>query len=258
MMKQSEEREYYRLWFEYLRESDDYREFCDWGRQKRKNPNIKVPRKFRKDKHGWAPRILFTYFQFRNIYVATFDQWWDEYYHEHAENLRLWEKKNSIEDLRDYLEKDIKWGLDGINKLDDPELTKQRLANYLARCVTSTGHRSDKLLLIVDPRANLTDVLEPRLRELVEKFRKEQSARKKSRTNFEDLENYLRIYRLWKRYVKEKGPGQRGGWKKIMAEMNISRGGDLEHQRRYYQQCKQKAAKIIKNAEKGIFPGDYQ
>lgn len=54
MAKKSNKKEIYRLWWEYLKRSEDYKEFCEWFREKRKNPDIPIPDKFKSSKKGPA------------------------------------------------------------------------------------------------------------------------------------------------------------------------------------------------------------
>jgi len=74
-MSRKEEKEVYRVWWEYLKRSEDYKELCLWFRGRRENPDLHVPDKFKNKASKSIQPIDSTYRKFFHIHEHSFDEW---------------------------------------------------------------------------------------------------------------------------------------------------------------------------------------
>lgn len=114
--RKADPKEVYRLWYEYLKRSADYEEFCNWIRENKPQefsvlpsfspstteahfnfltdtipykPNPPLPEHFRKKSVGNTGKqtryFASLYLNFRDIYKIPFEEWWANYIKYYAE-----------------------------------------------------------------------------------------------------------------------------------------------------------------------------
>jgi hypothetical protein len=242
-MKKNDVRRKYKLYYEYLNASDNYRELCEWDRKRRRNPKLKVPKKFRRQKNGKLPPIVKTFIRFRNVCDAPFDKLWDEVYSKEADKRKSVREERAIRDLRGdlllFFDQFLhEYFIQNYSQFGS-EFNRNDLVNFLMEWMeNSYGHR---LLLVVNPTANIEQELKPKLSSLVKDFRKEHKMNQKKLgkiPNLEQLESYLRVLQLRKQKMK---------WREINQEFGFSM--------RHIYNFPKLAKRYIKLAEEGKLPG---
>ena len=79
-----EQKEFFRLWFEYIRRNEIYKEFCEWYRESQKHENFPLPEKLKNLPPTGVDPSLFSRLKpyirllstFSDVYVVSFDDWW--------------------------------------------------------------------------------------------------------------------------------------------------------------------------------------
>ncbi len=73
-------REIYSVWYEYLKRSADYKEYCEWERSGKKQPMPTKIKKAMKTQPIPIPKEWHNYgmLGFGDIYETDFEQWWEE------------------------------------------------------------------------------------------------------------------------------------------------------------------------------------
>lgn len=97
MVEENRKKRRERLKWEYLKRSDDYRELCEWHREKAKNLKLVLPDKFQPATGHLQDikPINLTYAKYKNIYITSFDTWYFDYYGKDGEDNPL----GSVDDL---------------------------------------------------------------------------------------------------------------------------------------------------------------
>ena len=251
-------KEIYRLWFKYLKRSENYRKYCEWEREKKKNLILSIPEEFRNEQGRY---LDFIYSNFFDVHTSSFDEWW-EWKTEH-EKLReeIRSPDRSIQDYTNFINEEIQKLVDDFKYYEGRDPTLEEFINSFVQRIENNA----KLYLIVDP-VERTEILMDRFKRIIREKKKEPSVKRlelfwretdeilKSRIEFDNLKVYLRVYDLRKQKIK---------WQNIMldeeiARINKDRSVENENDRRLFQLYRQKAERIIKNVEEGYFPGDYQ
>jgi hypothetical protein len=75
------------------------------------------------------------------------------------------------------------------------------------------------------------------------------------RPRLDELRLYLEVYDMWRSKVRDRKPGDPGGWYQIINHFAPDQNG--EEVDRQVKRYKEKAARIIGNVERGVFPGPY-
>lgn len=257
----------YRLWWEFLKRSDDYREYCEWQREKRKNPETPPPEKL--VQKGFDPEghpFVFIYGLFLDVHARkirgrpyTFEVWWEK----NEPFLSGIHDRNGSESVRDYSSRAHDHIQSLIKKTSDSQGREPSLAEFQTRFVRElqTG-MPPRLYLEVDLTETEAGPLVRQFNELLTSLR--ESPRIRFWKNFSDdrtwptskltlleLKRYILVYDLWK-----KG--------KSMPEIVMKVG--TESQKKHYsdpnvhavfREDLAKAKAIIKNVEQGAFPGFY-
>lgn len=236
------EREYYALWWEYLKRSPDYKKFCKLHSAKKQ---YKGPMKLFNQ--------FFLNFKFMgDVHRFDFDDWWQNWQKDRMTSpSKIWPAEDVIkEDIKktiDYL----KWG-----KKRKPTLEKFS-QHFLQDVIPDPLYFYVKIpligLSINEIKNQLFPILESKKKSALVKsiamYTSAYDAKSPlSRLRPGELRRYLEVYDM---HIND-DPERHQKFKKMkpeyIAAKSIRRGyfSDLE-----------KARRIIKNVEKGIFPGKY-
>ncbi|HBR17149.1 MAG TPA: hypothetical protein DD725_06025 [Deltaproteobacteria bacterium] len=267
------EERFYRLWIEYLKRSEDYKEFCEIIRKKRKNPSLPIPDKF---KHS-GTRYPANGYRFGDIFDKrwTFKEWWK--YHkkkaafhngypvEYYCARRILQIKGEfipndiVEDYAEYFQRDMDICIQQFkfyNKRKEPTLSefKECFLYHLKQ-----GHLSQYITIRIDPRRETTEDILKQVKKIIREKRKEPQVRKReydfiahlkpsTRLRLDELEKYLKVYDLKEKELKPK---------EVIKSINPNDDTNNEAVQRAYRDFYDKAKKIIWFTERGIFPGPY-
>ncbi|MBM2833774.1 MAG: hypothetical protein HW406_935 [Candidatus Brocadiaceae bacterium] len=270
--EEENESKIYRLWWEYLKRNDDYKEFCDFVRKNRKGNTIGYElfgnfQKLKGDKLNVNQKYgkfilhpLFTnYIRFTDVHTNDFEKW----YIRHENNLER-NRNDAVEafDLTEKINSNVDERIKAF-KMDhnDEEPTVQDL-----REISISDYMNTPIYLKIRICApNTTDDLLRRIGKILKEKRCDPKIRRERAKDYclkfsstivkdnyirpGELERYLRVYDLDKQglrmadIIKEIDP------KKENTDVNV--------QRAFYQDLK-RAKNIIENVGLGVFPGDYQ
>lgn len=266
------EKECYRLWIEYLKRNDNYKDFCNTLREKKKNPSLSIPEKF---KHLVYPA---NYYMFGDIHNKhwTFEKWWKLYkerasFHDdfpvesYISRKILGVKdefipKGIVEDYADHLQSDIDVCIEQFkfyNQGREPTLNEFRelFLNEL-----KGGQLCKYITIRIDPRGKSTQDILNQIRKLIKEKRKNPKIKQgeykfihflkpTTKLRLDDLQKYLNIYDL------RQQPGIKP--KEIIKRINPEDDADNLEVQRAYRDFYQKAKRIIEFVETGRFPGPY-
>jgi len=264
----NDQKEFYRLWFEYLRRSDDYKEFCEWYRASLKDESLPLPGKFITLPPGANPYIMLLS-TFSDVYSTSFDEWWER------QKVRLEQVFKNREPGpvgEPSLEDDLDRCIDAFKQSEGREPSANELKTNFLQFLK---RKSDETLLL-----SVDMTYEPKaIKDGFDKWLKSNGVKKKiadakpwkwlkanrykkptRKGGFHMLQKYLEVYDLWEEKVQNKKTGDPGGWDQIIH--HFEPGWDLNGDHRLsklkvYQDYKRKAKNIISNTERGYFPGDY-
>lgn len=246
-----EEKEIYKLWYEYLKRSDDYKEFCLWMRKKRKNSSLPVPEKYRKNKHGGTHPFVFTFLRFHDVHKNSFEKWY-KYHKEIRRNIRNSRTPKGINNYSDFVGYDINRCVGSFKRREGREPTIQELKNSLANLMKKEKYA---LWLMVSPVGREIKELTRQFAEIIKKHKDETCSQElqykrnlelTSKRRIKEMENYLKVYELRSTGLK---------WMSTTAKIF---GGYTKDRQREVMRYYSKAKKIIKNVERGVFPGKYE
>jgi hypothetical protein len=74
MSKKINEKEIYRLWWEYLKRSEDFKNFCDWFRKQKGGIKSNLPENTVLYKDGKAHSFTFLIQAFNDLHTISFDE----------------------------------------------------------------------------------------------------------------------------------------------------------------------------------------
>ncbi|MBL7175276.1 MAG: hypothetical protein ISS66_05560 [Desulfobacteraceae bacterium] len=274
-----DQKELYRLWFEYLKRSDDYKEYCEFVRLKIANPFLPYPDKFEGGGDSMAHKRLFfqnVYKMFFNVHEINFQKWWQH------RNEKIAFEQNSpsgglIEELRttiifDYLEgllnveDGLEYCISNFAELEGREPTARELKDCY---VGNLKDNPEIMLLMVSLNFEPKDIKKA-FDQIIESKKQEFANLKPGRwitvyrnkkptgkPRIDELQKYLDVYDLWKEKVQNRQPGDPSGWDEIIQHFEPGRTVSNDGDRRVYLRYKQNAEKIISNVEEGYFPGEY-
>ncbi len=247
----------YRLWWEYLRQNPNYKELCDWWKKKRETPNLSVSKKFKKDKHGSVPPIVSTYMSNGDIHSFSFDEWWE--YKKKA--IELTSKRRASQTIRNYseiVEYDIRKCIHFFKHREGREPSLKELSTELAQFL-ETRKTCVRLMVGLDQK---TDIITNHFKKTIRDLKKDEWVKQyaewsnkrhlpTSRIRYDELQRYLEVYKLSLKGLKIKDIIKKIGTK---SQQKNSNDADVQ---RTYRAALAKAKRIIKNVEKGFFPGNY-
>jgi hypothetical protein len=221
---QENKKEVYWLWCEYLKRSQDYKEFCEWF-EKRRKKKIRLPEKFRKDPvTGNASKEFLTFIHFGNVHKVSFNEWWAEF-------------KRKL----DYYKTDEGNTPKRIEHLSD--LDKKRYPEYIYLKVRIEGEDPEDL------RQSFTKIINEAKKKIERRIILYRKYRKTTtRVHAPELRKYLSVYDMRQKDMK---------YEDILKHTRPKPKGDIADQIRQLKSFNAKAKTIIKNVERGLFPGPY-
>lgn len=262
-------KEDYRLWFEYLRRSNNYKLFCSARREK--NPSIENPL-WKIDKErilkypephlpetGLYHYLVKNYVVFGDIFTySTFNKWWNDRKEYIRKQIYFFSSKGVV-DYGDKVEIDIDSFIALFKMENDREPTLQEFRNGLVNSIKNSGYLYLRVNVVNHSWDNLknqvhdlvkTQIKKPIVREVGLRHKRHSSKYFSSvfgKIRRDELEKYLQVYDLREKDKK---------WLDI-AETVLPSNADQETKRREVLRYYKKALGIIKNVEEGIFPGEY-
>lgn len=273
MKKERADKEFYRLWIEYLKRSKDYKEFCEILRKKKKNPSLPMPDKFKNS----GTRYPANYYRFLDIFDKrwTFKEWWK--YHKKSVSFyngiplkcyvarkilgieEEFQPKRIVENYADYLQSDID------NCIQQFKFYKQgrepSLGEFRERLLyeLKEGILSPYLTVRIDPRGETTEDILKQVKKIIREKRKAPQIKNRendfklyfkpsTKLRLDELKKYLRVYDLRQQGLKPN---------KIVKKINSNDDSNNGEVQRAYRDFYDKARKIIRFTENGVFPGPY-
>ena len=286
-----DQKEIYRLWFEYLKRSDDYKGFCEWWGRDQEGPSF-VP-KNPKDPSGWVEAInrcmrgsdTYDTEEYTKIHEYGWHDIFKTFFDVHKVDFGLWwewyselekRKKSQNRPVENYpfysIREDFDYCIEQLKEDKGREPTAYELRDYFMGMLSGRTHSHMNFYLKVDLRQKPKDIKEafnktlksPSTQERIAIWQDEQAwmetyhdFKPTGKPRVGDLQKYLDVYDLWKEKVLNRKPGDPSGWDEIMQHFEPGRTVDNDGDRRVYLRYKQIAEKIIANVEEGYFPGKY-
>lgn len=250
------ERERFRLWWEYLKRSKNYILFRKYRARRRKNPEVEWPKELEDYNLMLLGQVANL---FGDIEKKDFDHWWERYEASPASEYIGYESNELLKEIITPKIKDFnevsrfnlsKCAISYELQMGKKPTLNQFIDYYSQRPEDFT--RTGEIVLSVNVVGNTLEKLTEKFKEIVslEKKKKEvkvlESNKKKSRLRIDELERYLKVFDL-----KEEGLK----WKEIVKIFDPSL--PFDDVRRSFLQDYSNAKKIIKNAEQFDFPGSY-
>lgn len=253
----------YRLWWEYLRRSKNYKEFCDWFDAKQKNKNLPLPDKYKEK--GEFRHILLTFLHLRDIHSVSFKKWWnwkrkgleqltsDDSFKSSPAKVELFDDDTGLWSLHfDLCIKSFK-------DLHGKKPTMQEFKGYFPLWLKSGDLYPGMLYLMVNVSSGTTEEVLEAVERFIVRKRKDRATKNEAlqktrylwpstKLQFDKLERYLTVFDL-----RNKKPPT--SWPKIMASLTSS--ANIQADERTFKLYLQKAKEIIKYVEHGYFPGPY-
>jgi hypothetical protein len=238
----------YELWFEFLLLSKNYKDFCEWKRTKGKKASYELPEKF--NKLDIILPFTIGYHNFGDIYKVPFNKWWEikksffltrklsrsvvkftvgTEIENAIESFKLAEGRNpSLNEFKEYF----------IGLMDSPKRVILSVTLKRAETVQDLGLQFDKLIRRLEP-----------------KFRSNNWPWEwkfpTTTKRLEEIQRYLDVYKLY--CLQGRSPSEIASQMKHYSEHVSS----SREKRRMIQSDIRNAERIIRNVEKGIFPGKY-
>lgn len=261
------EKEFYRLWYEYLKRSDNYKDFCKWVSKKRKNKKFPVPEKFKKSANGSSPKELFTYLRFRDIYTNSFETLW-RFLEKNLKHIETNSSPKGVENYNEFVGGHIDSCIESFKRHNKRLPNLQEFRDAFLKMINEGWLRSF-LFLMVNVSVRTDDDLIRQFKNIIKEKRKDPhvkmydlACRRNLKPSPDDkhipikeLRTYLKVYDLAKKHGYD--PTQRNTAKKIYEIIDEQRGKLPESTERKYRMYLSKAKRIIENTEHGFFPGKY-
>ena len=250
MPRQTEDsmRKIYKLWFEFLLLSNNYKDFCEWKRKEKRNASVERPEMFKK-LDILLPFVV-GYSNFGDIFEIDFEKWWAN-----RKEFLLARRRVSVSNFINLFKTEMENAIAEF-KLDegrDPSLNEFQgiilgLIDSPKRdiiSVTLTGGETVKDLSLQFAKL---------IRRSKSKFKANhwRSIGKLPTTTkrIDELQRYLDVYKL---SLQGRSPREIAG----QIEYYSRHKSDAQERHRMIRSDRQKAKSIIKNVEQGIFPGKY-
>ncbi len=271
------EKEMYRLWVEYLKQSENYKLMCDCELAHMKQDEERVAFEvFHQKRHLTSKAIdalwskyldmfWYSFAVFDNIHSPdySFERWWAETFE--------WRRKSAQKDGISIISKP--YLLDRAEKTISQTQTDGEQDDTMPKWMYVSPEDFVKHMFFDPDKINLSVDIRFPFKLLQEAFRKIVVDQKMSRhinsaseqkylnnkvptpitrRLSAELRTYLEVYKLRKNGAK---------WKDVISQIAPAyiddRGRMTENGRRLFLEYFKKAKRIIENAEKGIFPGRY-
>ncbi len=227
-------KQFYKLWWEYLHRSENYRELCEHMRTDKP-----LPDKFINPNHPQScTKIVYTYLHNLDIHQLTFEEWY-EYKISCFKNNEKAQQKMCIRQYDDYLKEEIDGSICFLKRTLGRDPTIQEFKNFLFDD-SQTKFRKNWAFVIEPYRMAKPKVLKI-IQDEIAKYRKKV-------IRYDEIERYLKIFDL-----KQEGLTI----KAIINKIDPNRSGDDDAVIRTFRRDISNAKEIIKNVENGNFPGKY-
>jgi hypothetical protein len=258
-MIKAEDKEIYRLWWEYLKRSERYNKFIESG--KPQAPEVFPPKIW----SGVENDLLSAWFFFGNVQKGSFEKWWRSTLKQSPHSTEIIPEYSTREkhilDANFYVKDAISRAYSIYKDTKAGYPTQRELINVFREL-----YHGDPFLIAVrylhDPvepiikefRAFLNKLLKTRgVAKHTRFFRKIDmyptlKARQQLKARLKELQTYLDVYDLWKK-------GDRIS--KIAKELFKDDKREPQDIERGCRRDRDKAIKIISNVEHGDFPGKY-
>jgi len=265
----AEERRFYDLWWQYLGESEGYKTWLNeslddylssTAPEANIQPNevrtIRLPERFKSPQQR---RWIDLYARYGDIRSLTFEEWF--------ENIK---PVLPIEDYTDRVQEDIDacW-MYCYHDMRDKEERQESIkagfeyADILKDQLMKRWQESDLLHVVIDPDADINTV-----KTLLKKMMKQRKKRREQiyftkrkyrlaiagRIRLDEIDQYLEVYRRAKPYI---GSGRKVRWEEMADNNTRNSANSPDDARRIHDRYLEKALRIIRNVEDGLFPGKY-
>jgi hypothetical protein len=261
-VKKPSEKEIYRLWWEYLKRSEKYKNYCDFIREFSK---IKI-KKGETDKSPASDKLIkssytleldeleFDYMHrnyeyFGNIFTNSFDEWWKmDKTSQHKLPVIVLNDPNAYKSLPFFAGEFRKQQKAKKKSLSPEEMLKiliEKEYEFIFLAVPMVGG-----VTMDDISKQIANIRKKWAKDFdIEDFNSRRFSRPVSRVRYTELKRYLRVYDLKKQGLK---------MKEVIAQINPDQKGDSANVLRSFYMDLQKAKKIIENVESGSFPEEPQ
>lgn len=277
------EKDIYRLWWEYLHRSENYKEISLWHQQG--EDYSKLPEKFKKD--YFLPELELGFFDqdhtlddpkpispitsfysiSGDIHKMSFYTWYRNM-KKHANTARKNKAgKNNRKVIRNYLgsvRKDLLTCMDFLRLRHGREATARELIDFACKEFLCSPSRC---IIEVNPFVIDSEGVQEAFGKYIRDWKKTDKenyerecnlyklgVRPMGRIEYDGLVRYLKVYDVWKLNKTKWTPKVRN---EIEFYKNYSKKADDENIRDAMKRDRDKALKIIFNSERGIFPGKY-
>lgn len=261
MKKQTDEQEVLQLRQDYLKHSEVYRRFCDFcDKRIFEDQNTPIPEEF--DEYGVnqdkVRGCINNYKLFGNIFIGPEVQ-------KHRKK-KLWKKGTLIrkalginklpapiesgpvvEDYAKIVESDMDFFIAHLKERHHREPTLQEFKEILLDNICHYHGLLHLRIHFTPGSLNKKDYLKKLEKEL-SNFVRGKNSKQSRRIRLNELKRYLRVYELRKSGLRTKEIIKKEAPKKDPTQLNVQRAFNMDFR---------KAEQIIRNVEKGIFPGDY-
>ncbi|MDH4231092.1 MAG: hypothetical protein OEW04_03570 [Nitrospirota bacterium] len=278
---QKNKKEIFKLWISFLKLSSDYRTFCELFQKRKKDSSFKWPPKFQKASDGSAPKELSNYITFGNIFDPRwdFDKWW-KLHSQKMDYSKTHRSPQAITDYTETIDRDIDITIDSFKRREGREPTLQEFKISFLKMLKE-GHRRTTLFLEVDVADRAPEDLSLYFEKVVRRKQKdpyvegiELSIRKNRNLSqtyipVDKFKLYYEVYCFVSELMKQQGHNKRMATEKAikfftgedvndLKNKGVHKGDRYASVMRKYEIYFEKAERIIKNVELGLFPFKYE
>jgi hypothetical protein len=255
MSEKVTEKEIYRLWWEYLKRSDDYKHFCDWLRKQKDGIDSELQENIALFKDGKAHPFTHLIYAFKNVHTISFDEWW-EWRKLELKEIKKNRQRVAIGSHFVNFKSDFQHCVDDFKKAEGREPSIYEFKTLYINRIKNQPYR---LIIEVNIASNKTDVLKKEFDRVIRTKKKDpiiksyekmfnEAVFPMGRIRYDELKRYLAVYDLRKTGMKYQNI-----IKKIGTKAQKARGCDPDIESQFRRDFRN-AERIIKNAEKGYFP----
>jgi ribosomal protein L13E len=240
----------YHIWFDYLRESQNYRTYCQWRRRCEKS-HRKIPEQIRIVDFA---SFISGYDQFGDIFNLEFDEWWES-------KKKYFSKRKKLKTVFDFgktIREVIEGAIYSFKSDEGREPSLEELKDYCVRLLDSPK----RIIVAVNLRRDDSmDNIINQFKHIIRHLKKSKpddlrnwpgawkypTATKRN----DELRRYLDVYLLRQRNIALPEIAE-----KIPVYSN-NKKSDLQEIHRMIRSDYKKARNILRNVERGVFPGKY-
>ena len=238
-------KKYFKLWWEYLKRSEDYKCYCFLLRKQKNNSSLKLPEQLTTVIYH---KMDYIYGLNGDIFNDTFENWYIFKKYE-IDRLNKHYQNMTILKSNEFFKIDIDIVIQELTQKFKREPTLRELqAFYKNDSSNNSGY------YVVDP-------YEPKVIEtLKELIKKTDGTPRKPIIKYDAITRYLKIYDLYKKFERVKTkPGEvlDEVIKKFYPNFNPLYDENADTKRQMFSRDNKNAKRIIKNTENEIFPGIY-